>query len=178
MGERIRALLLDPASRDMDRIAELLLYMADRAQHLKEVIRPCLADGQTVLCDRYFDATVAYQGYARGLDVEMIEKLHALLFEDLKPQITFLLDLPPRAGLARAWRQLETGTRDGSESRFEKETLAFHEKVREGYLELARREPGRIHVIDAGQGVKQVQIDMQEVLRRCGVDKAVRTPEK
>ncbi|UCF91892.1 MAG: dTMP kinase [Desulfobacterales bacterium] len=157
IGAKIRAILLDPESENLDPWAELLLYMADRVQHLDELVKPALAEGKAVLCDRYFDATLAYQGYARGLDIEIINRLHQLLLGGLKPDITFLLDLSPRQGLARAWRQLHNGTRTGAESRFEEETLAFHEKVRAGYLSLARLEPERIRVVDASQDEKKVR---------------------
>ena len=117
LGDKIRAILLDPASIELVPMAELLLYMADRAQHINSLIRPCLADGKVVLCDRYFDATLVYQGFARGLDTEFICDLHRIIFDDLKPDITFLLDLEPDIGLARAWKQLDKGTRSGAESR-------------------------------------------------------------
>ena len=164
LGENIRAILLDPASIELVPMAELLLYMADRAQHINSLIKPCLADGKVVLCDRYFDATVVYQGYARGLDTGFICDLHRIIFDDLKPDITFLLDLEPHIGLARAWKQLDNGARSGTESRFEEETISFHEKVRAGYLELARRQPNRIRVIDGSQDEIQVQAQLQEVL--------------
>jgi dTMP kinase len=117
-----------------------------------------------VLCDRYFDATVVYQGFARGLDTRFIYELHRLVLEDFKPDITILLDLSPRIGLARAWKQLDNGTRSGTESRFEEETLSFHEKVRAGYLELARLEPERFRTIDASGDENQVQKDIREAL--------------
>ena len=164
IGGKIRAILLDPESNDLDPTAELLLYMADRAQHINSVIKPAVADGKTVICDRYFDATVVYQGFARELDVDVIRQLHALLFNDLKPDLTFLLDLEPREGLSRAWKQLNDGQRAGGESRFEEETLAFHEKVRAGYLELARLEPDRFCIIDATRDVRQVRDDIYNVL--------------
>ena len=164
LGEKIRAILLDPASTELVPTAELLLYMADRAQHIDSLIKPCLAEGKIVLCDRYFDATVVYQGFARGLDTGFIYDLHKLIFEDLKPDITFVLDLAPQIGLARAWKQLDTGMRSGAESRFEAETISFHEKVRAGYLDLARRQPGRIKVIDGSQNEKQVQLAIRGVL--------------
>jgi dTMP kinase len=164
LGEKIRAILLDPASAELVPTAELLLYMADRAQHINFLIKPSLAENKVVLCDRYFDATVVYQGFARGLDTGVICDLHRLIFDDLKPDITFLLDLEPEVGLARAWRQLENGTRSGTESRFEEETLSFHEKVRAGYLELARRQPERIKVVDASHDEKQVQADIRDAL--------------
>lgn len=157
LGEKIRAILLDPASKELVPTAELLLYMADRAQHIHSLIKPSLAEGKVVLCDRYFDATVVYQGFARGLDTEYICDLHRLILADLKPDITFLLDLSPRTGLARAWRQLDTGTRSSAESRFEEEAIGFHEKVRAGYLKLARCQPERIMVIDGSQNEEQVQ---------------------
>ena len=164
IGGKIRAILLDPESKDLDPTAELLLYMADRAQHINSVIKPAVADGKTVICDRYFDATIVYQGFARELDVDVIRQLHALLFNDLKPDLTFLLDLEPREGLSRAWKQLNDGQRAGGESRFEEETLAFHEKVRAGYLELARLEPDRFCIIDATRDVRQVRDDIYNVL--------------
>ncbi len=164
LGEKIRTILLDPASSELVPTAELLLYMADRAQHINTLIKPCLAEGKIVLCDRYFDATVVYQGFARGLDTGFICDLHRLILDDLKPDMTFLLDLSPRIGLARAWKQLDNGTRSGTESRFEEETISFHEKVRAGYLELARRQPERIRVVDGSQDKKQVQVDIRDAL--------------
>ncbi|MBU2623395.1 MAG: dTMP kinase [Proteobacteria bacterium] len=163
-GQKIRAILLDPEGKGMDPSTELLLYVADRAEHVNKVVKPSLAAGKTVLCDRYYDATVAYQGYARGLDMDLLSKLHKLILNDLKPDITFLLDLPPEAGLSRAWKQIEAGEREGIETRFEKEALAFHEKVREGYLELARLEPGRFFVIDALKNEDDVRQDIIKVL--------------
>ena len=156
IGEKIRSILLDPASKDLVPAAELLLYMADRAQHINSLIKPQLADGKIVLCDRYFDATVVYQGFARGLNIELIQQLHQILFDDLKPDVTLLLDLAPQVGLQRAWQQLNTGQRAGQESRFETEKAAFHEKVRAGYLELARLEPRRFRIVDAAQSQDQV----------------------
>ena len=156
IGENIRSILLDPANSALAPMTELLLYMADRAQHIYELIRPCLQAGKTLICDRYFDATVVYQGFARGLNIELIQKLHQILFDDLKPDVTLLLDLAPRVGLQRAWQQLNTGPRAGHESRLEAETVAFHEKVRAGYLELARLEPDRFRIVDAAQSPDQV----------------------
>jgi dTMP kinase len=156
-GLKIRAILLDPESRGMDPSAELLLYMADRAEHINRVVKPSLSDGKTVLCDRYFDATVAYQGYARGLEIDFLKRLHSLVINDLKPDRTILLDLPPETGLERAWKQIKEGKRAGLETRFEKEELAFHDKVRNGYLELASREPERFTVIDAAGSEEEVR---------------------
>ncbi len=164
IGEKIRSILLDPESNDMDPLAELLLYNADRVQHIKELVNPSLIAGKTVLCDRYYDATVAYQGFARGLDIGLINSLHKLTCKDLKPDMTILLDLPTKTGLSRAWRQIKNGARDGVETRFEKETLSFHEKVRAGYLELARLEPARFRVIDASLDENKVQKKIIETL--------------
>jgi dTMP kinase len=157
IGKKIRAILLDPQSAAMDPFTELLLYTADRAQHAREILIPLLSAGKTVLCDRYFDATVAYQGYARGLDIKLINRLHQTMVQGLKPDVTILLDLGPEEGLARAWCQLNSGTRVESERRFEEETLAFHQRVRAGYLALARKEPQRFRVIDAGRNETLVQ---------------------
>jgi dTMP kinase len=157
IGKKIRAILLAPESKGMDPAVELLLYTADRAQHVCEVVRPALAAGKTVLCDRYFDATVVYQGFARGLDSTLINTLHRLILKDLKPDMTILLDLPVETGLKRAWEQINNGTRTDAETRFEKETLEFHEKVRAGYLELARLEPARYRIIDASHQEKKVR---------------------
>ncbi len=164
LGKRIRALLLNPDHSGMAPQTELLLYMADRAEHVSTVIRPALAAGKTVLCDRFFDATLVYQGTARGLSPEWIAQLHALVFAGLQPDLTLLLDLPAEAGLARARRQLEKGARPSQESRFEDETLTFHQRVRDGYLELARQEPERFRVIDAGQDENRVREAIRSVV--------------
>ena len=161
VGKRIRAVLLDPEHAGMAPETELLLYMADRAEHIQTVIRPALAGGVSVLCDRFFDATVVYQGAARGLKPEWIGRLHELLFAGLKPDLTLLLDLPPEDGLARARRQLEQGVRSSGEGRFEAESLDFHQRVRAGYLALARREPERFRVIDAGRDEDRVRGDIR-----------------
>jgi dTMP kinase len=161
LGKQIRSLLLNPDHTGMAAETELLLYMADRAEHVHTIIRPALAAGTTVLCDRFFDATLVYQGVARGLAAEWIGRLHDLVFDGLRPDLTLLLDLPPEVGLARARRQLEKGVRSKRESRFEDETLVFHQRVREGYLALAHQEPGRFRVIDAGQDELRVWKDIQ-----------------
>ena len=164
IGEKIRAILLDPSNKGMDPLTELLLYTADRSQHINEVISPLLSAGKTVVCDRYYDATVVYQGYARGLDTALILRLHRWLFENLKPDITLLLDLPPEVGLSRAWKQIDTGDRDRVETRFEEETLSFHKKVRSGYLEMARLEPERYRIIDASKEPDQVRKEIARTL--------------
>ena len=164
IGNKIRSILLDPESKGMDPTTELLLYMADRAQHIQFLVKPTMAAGKMVLCDRYFDATVVYQGYARGLDVDLIKKLHRILLNDLKPDVTILLDLPPQVGLKRAWKQLNNGQRSDDESRFEEEKLEFHQRVRAGYLELAQLEPDRFHIIDAALDEQQVRNNILKII--------------
>ncbi len=166
-GRQVRAILLDPEHRGLDPHAELLLYVADRVQHVREVIRPALARGEVVLCDRYMDATIVYQGVARKLGRELILKLHALVLGDLSPDLTLLFDLPAEVGLARAWSDFDRGERSRRESRFEQEHLAFHEAVREGYLALARREPQRFHVIDANADPQTVARQARNALSRA-----------
>lgn len=157
IGARIRALLLDPASRDMVADAELLLYLADRVQHLKTLILPALEAGKIVISDRYADATLVYQGYARGIDPNRILELHRLLCGGLDPDRTFLLDLPVAEGLFRAQRALDDGERSKRESRFELEAVGFHEKVRNGYLSLARLHPERFTILDATRSPEDMQ---------------------
>jgi dTMP kinase len=164
IGEKIRAILLDSNSKGLDPSAELLLYTADRIQHVNEIIRPALSEGKTVLCDRYFDATLAYQGIARGIDMDLIHMLHRKIVGNLRPDITILLDLPAEGGLKRAWDQINKGTRTNSETRFEEEKIAFHENVRDGYLTLARMEPDRFRIIDASRNEKIVQEDVLKAL--------------
>ena len=164
IGRKIRGILLDPESRDMSPLAELLLYLADRVEHVKETIRPALSEGKTVLCDRFHDATVVYQGLARGIDLNLIKDLHKVLLDGIQPDITLLLDLSPEDGLARAWKQIEDGSRTDMETRFERETLRFHEMVRAGYLKLAKEEPERFRIIDAAQDEETVRLEIQNTL--------------
>jgi len=156
IGSQIRTILLAPDNRALSPVAELLLYVADRTHHLETCVKPALDEGKIVICDRYYDATMVYQGFARGLDTNMIAQLHALCCENLMPDMTFLLDLPPEIGLKRAWKQINNGNRNLTETRFENETLNFHRKVREGYLQLAQNEPDRFFVIDAKQDIDNV----------------------
>jgi len=165
IGVRIRGILLDPTVAHIDPLTELLLYMADRAQHLAEIVRPAMSADAIVICDRYYDATLVYQGEARGLGTEQVAKLHQLTFDGLKPDLTFLLDLPPEVGLERAWGQIEKGDRTDAETRFEREKLSFHAKVRAGYLKLARSAPERFRIIDATQPEIKVRAEMVEALK-------------
>ncbi|MCQ2445042.1 MAG: dTMP kinase, partial [Mailhella sp.] len=148
LGLRIRPLLLD-AGVSVAPLAELHLFLADRAQHVAELIRPALAAGTWVLCDRYADSTVAYQGFGRGMDAHMLKELSSVAAGGLDPDVTFLLDLPEEEGLRRArTRNGAEGTSE-SEGRFEAEELSFHRRIRGGFLSLAGQEPERFVVLDA-----------------------------
>lgn len=148
IADAIREILLNPANNALENRAELLLYAAARAQHVAEVIQPALKQGQIVLCDRYTDATLAYQGYGRGLDLDLIEELNILASDSCRPHLTLLLDMPHEAGLERALVRNSVQNM-ADEGRFEQESLNFHQRVREGYLFLAQKDPQRIRVVDA-----------------------------
>lgn len=163
-GLKIRSILLDPENTGLTPRTELLLYFADRVQHVEQVVLPALSAGKTVLCDRYVDATIVYQGMARGLGADLVESLHRLLLDDLKPDLTLLFDLPAQTGLARAWGALNRGGRPAAESRFESEERQFHERVRSGYLKLARREPDRYRIIDAAADEERVRAAVFSVI--------------
>lgn len=151
IGEKIRKILLDPDHREMVPMSELLLYEAARAQHVKEVIEPFLKKGGIVLCDRFRDATLAYQGYGRKIDLKWIERLNHISSQGIKPDVTFLLDCPSDIGLKRAL-QRNRNLKQENEERFEKEKIQFHRWVRKGYLTIAKKEPCRVKVIDSRQG--------------------------
>lgn len=156
IGDQVRKILLDPANTALVARAELLLYAAGRAQHLEELIRPELESGKVVLCDRFSDATLAYQGYGRGLDLEMIRALDRIVTGGMVPDMTILLDIDAATGLARA-RGRNSSSGLEAEARFENEHVAFHDRVRRGYLTLASREPGRFFVLDATATPDQIQ---------------------
>jgi dTMP kinase len=157
-GRTLRGLLLDPSGVTIAPWAELFLYLSDRAQHTREVISPALARGEIVLCDRFQDATVAYQGYGRGLDATFIGEAGSRAAGGLVPGLTFLLDFDEVAdGLIRARRRQQDDGTAGREDRFEREELAFHRRVRDGYRALAAAEPGRIRVLPAGRPIEELQ---------------------
>ena len=153
LAEAIRDLLLEDHSEDVDPVTELLLMFAARSQHLAEVIGPALAVGNWVLCDRFTDATYAYQGGGRGIESEKIAILENLVQGELRPDLTLILDLEPELGLARAANR-------GELDRFEKQQLEFFNKVRNVYLQRAGDEPDRCVVIDASQELEQVKADV------------------
>ncbi len=164
IGRKIRAILLDAAHTAMLPLTELLLYEADRAQHIHEVIKPALAANKVVVSDRFFDATTVYQGYARGFDLELIQQIHRIVLGDFRPDLSVVLDLPVDLGLRRAWQRINAQSRDLPEDRFEKEAVAFHEKVRQGYLTLAGGEPERLRVIDANRNEQAVHKEIAEIV--------------
>jgi len=157
LAERLRSILLDQDNSGLSSLAELLLMFAARAEHLHELIRPALQRGDTVLCDRFTDATWAYQGGGRQMPAAQIAALEALVHGDLQPSLTFLLDLPVQQGLARASER-------GEADRFERESSEFFERVRSAYLARAASAPDRFAVIDASPDVEEVWARIETVL--------------
>jgi dTMP kinase len=161
-ADRIRAILLDSATT-LDPVAELFLFAASRRQHVVEVIRPALDRGGVVLCDRYTDATLAYQGFGRLLNLDQLRTLNDWATSSLEPDVTLLFDLPEETGVARARSRNAEAAHD--EGRFEAEDLRFHRRVREGYLSLAKSEPQRFVIIEGEGSVDEVFARMIEQLR-------------
>ena len=157
LGEAIRGLLLDPAYTGMDSTCELQLMFAARAEHLAKVVWPALEKGQWVLCDRFTDATYAYQGGGRGIDTDVIARLETLVQGDFRPDLTLLLDVPVEVGLARASKR-------SAMDRFEQEKVEFFEKVRHCYLAMAKASPERYRLIDASLPLDQVQKQIAAIL--------------
>jgi dTMP kinase len=145
-GEAIRAIFLDPAV-SLHATAELLLVLADRSQHVREKLKPALAAGEIVLSDRYSDSTLAYQGHGRGLDLKLLGELNRLASDNTRPDLTIVLDLAVEIGLERTRARVRGDVR--GPDRFEGEQVEFHRRVREGFLTIAREEPGRVMTIDA-----------------------------
>lgn len=156
LGKRIRKLLLNREAFEICAEAETLLFVAARAQHVREVIQPALAGGQWVLCDRFSDATAVYQGLVRGMAGTLIRQLDAFATSALKPDLTLLFDLPAEAGLRRAMERMQDLPESSREDRFEREGLDFHRKIREGYLSLARQEPERFRIVHADADIASI----------------------
>jgi dTMP kinase len=164
VGRELRRILLSMRTTNLCDRAELFLYLADRAQHVAEVVQPALAEGAVVLCDRFTDSTVAYQGYGRGLDPNLLRQLNATATADLAPDLTILLDIEPEVGLRRALaRNLQQGAQV-DEGRFEAESLAFHSRVRQGYLTLAALDRRRFSIVAADAAPGEV---FASVLAAC-----------
>lgn len=151
LGQAIREMLLNPLFNEMDGLTEALLYAADRCQHVNEVILPALRRGQTVVCDRYIDSSLAYQGTARQIGLEGVKNLNEWATNDLYPDITFLLDLPATLSLGRL-----TATPD----RIESEPAAFHEKVRDAFIMLSKMYPGRFFILDGTKDKDEIHVDI------------------
>ncbi len=162
IGRQIRRILLDPANSAIHARTELLLYFASRAQNVEEVIRPALAAGDIVLCDRFTDSTLVYQGCGRGLDTSIIVDLDRIACQGLKPDTTFLIDIDLGTGLGRARRRNQDVGQ--LESRIDDESAAFHDRVRQGYLALAAAEPDRFVVIDGREDIEKVATRIEEAL--------------
>lgn len=162
VGDAIRAILLDEHNQ-MSAETELFLYQASRAQHVAEIIVPALREGRVVLCDRFIDATLAYQGYGRGLELAYLNELNEMAIGDLRPHLTLLFDCPVGVGLARA-RSRNVYVKGPDEGRFEAEEDVFHQRVRDGYLELAATNTQRFRILDATSSIEALQQQvMQEV---------------
>jgi dTMP kinase len=168
IGDRIRSILLDPECTEMAAEAEVLLFSAARAQHVAQIIRPHLARGGVVVCDRFADSTMAYQGYGRGLDLAMLRGITAFATGSLAPDLTVYLDIDVETGLRR--KQLDSGTGDAW-NRMEAETLAYHRRVREGYLAMADEQPARWLIVNADRPPDAVQQAVRlRVLATLGIE--------
>ncbi|MFO7273448.1 MAG: dTMP kinase [Bacillota bacterium] len=154
IAEQIRRILLDPANREMSVITEALLFAAGRADHVSRIIRPALEAGKVVICDRFVDSSLVYQGAAGGLPIEFLVSINQMATGALRPHRTILLDVDPEVGLARL----------GGVDRIEGKSLEYHRLVREAYLELARSEPRRVKVVDASRSVEEVQKDIRRLV--------------
>jgi dTMP kinase len=155
IGEKIRDILLDPENRGMTALTELLLYEASRAQHVADVIEPALEAGETVISDRFYDASTAYQGHARGLGADKVERLNLIATEGLRPDLTIVLDLEASEGLRRLGQDLD---------RIESEAVDFHEKVRNGYIEIANSHPERVRVVDSSGAIEATAAEINRIV--------------
>jgi dTMP kinase len=164
LGELIRQVLLEVGKQPITSPTELFLYLADRAQHIHEVVIPALEQGKIVLCDRHTDSTLAYQGYGRGIDLGLLRSLNHIASQGIKPDLTLLFDCPVEIGLSRtAQRQSQTAS-GRNEDRFEREKIEFHERVRAGFLELARAQPDRFRIIDAARSAEEVGQEIKNII--------------
>jgi dTMP kinase len=166
LGKLIRQVLLEVGKQPITSPTELFLYLADRAQHMHEVIVPALDEGKIVLCDRHTDSTLAYQGYGRGIDLGLLRGLNEIASQGVKPDLTLLFDCPVEIGLSRTARRQHQAVSGPSEDRFEREKIEFHERVRAGFLELARAEPRRFRIIDAAQPLAEVTQRVEAIMDR------------
>lgn len=164
IGDRIRDILMDMNNENLTPFSELYLIMANRAQHVTEVIEPTLKDQSILICDRFHDATAAYQGFARGMALDLIERLNQTVTKGLKPDLTILLDCPVEVGLERARGRMEADDTSWKEGRFEGERGNFHQRVRDAYLTIAKAEPHRIKVVDGSREKHIVERKIRQLI--------------
>ena len=169
LGKELRRILLDPANDDLCSSSELFLYLADRAQHVASVIRPAMEDGRTVVCDRFADSTVVYQGYGRGLEPSLLHQLNDVAVQGVWPDVTILLDVDPEVGLKRALTRNMRDNKAATEGRFEAESMGFHTRVREGYLTWAALHRSRFLVVDANRDPEAVFASILRGLEEKGL---------
>ena len=159
LGIALRALLLNPKNKSLSERAELFLYLADRAQHVQEVVEPALRRGKIVLTDRYMDSTWVYQGMGRGFDLDLIERSNLFAVAGIVPDLTLVFDLKAEEGLARL------GRGRAGRDRMESQSLRFHRRVREGFRRLRRKFPGRVAILDAGRAPETIHQQVRSLLR-------------
>ncbi len=157
LGRLIRKMLLEEKDLDLDPLAELYLFCADRTQHVRDFIKPMLKEGYIVICDRFTDSTIAYQGYGRRIDLELVERVSKTAALSLKPDLTILLNLPVRVGLSRLEKR-------SGKTKIDEEPVEFHERVRSGYISIAQKEPKRIKVVNATRDIDEVQEEIRTVV--------------
>lgn len=157
---QIRKVILDPANAEMDDYTEVLLLAADRNEHVANVIKPALEQGKVVICDRFADSTLAYQGYGRGIDMEHLKYLHKMVTRGLKPDLTFLVDIDVKKGLERVQSRGEVKGGD----RIERQQIDFHHRLRKGYLEMSGKYPKRYEIVDGDQTLKEVNAEILDRL--------------
>ncbi|MCD6330156.1 MAG: dTMP kinase [Candidatus Cloacimonetes bacterium] len=162
ISEEIRTILLNKEFNEMNRLTEVFLYMASRAQHTLEWIIPAIEKGQIVICDRYYDSTYAYQGAAREIPEYEIETINTIATTGLKPDVTYIIDVPVEIGLER----LHNGTKAEDIDRLESEDIDFHRRVRAGYLKLAKKEPDRVVVIDGTKNIEEIHKDIMKNIKQ------------
>lgn len=164
-GDKVRDLIVQRDGGNWSPIAETLLLFAARTMHVQNIIGPALDEGKIVITDRFTDSTLAYQGHGHGLDIVKIEDINTLVLDGLKPDLTFILDIDPKEGLERSERRLASEKLgiNQTEDKFERMDFSFHEKLRQGFLEIAKQEPGRCHVIDATQDLDAITAQIIKV---------------
>lgn len=168
-AELIRKLLVSGAADRWSAKAELLLMYAARADHCEQLIKPALQNQQWVICDRFADSSIAYQGYGRGIDLEFLSTLYTFAVGDLEPFKTFILDIDPIIGLKRSQERLQSLSKENIEGRFESLDLEFHQKVRQGFLDIAKKNPNRCIVLNATQNPEEINLQIVGHLKTLGV---------